>query len=227
MDDLIHMFQLVGVGFMLMLPLGNPLTSMTMLLSLGEHLTPAQRNREIRNATFYVMAIMLVTFYLGAVIIHSLGISIPGLRVAGGMIVAFIGFTMLFPKNTDDAADDVADDGTPAKPRRSPRSIAFVPLALPGTAGPGCMAMIISLASKYHSTNGSFTSWMMLIVPLMIVGLLGLLFWCCLRSSTTLMRFLGSGGIDAISRIMGFLLVCIGVQIVIDGITEVILGTAA
>ena len=129
-DDLVQLGKLVSLGLALMLPLANPLTSMTLLLSLGQHIPFKERERQIRQAACYVVGIMLVTYYAGAWIMATFGISIPGLRIAGGLIVASIGFSMLFPSSTatDEREADVAAD---VAVHRQVPNIAFVPLALP------------------------------------------------------------------------------------------------
>ena len=100
-------------------------------------------------------------------------------------------------------------------------NIAFVPLAMPSTAGPGTIAMIISSASTVkHGVN--FPEWVVLVAPPLIFALVGLILWGCLRSSGAIMRLVGKGGIEAISRLMGFLLVCMGVQFIINGVLEII-----
>jgi multiple antibiotic resistance protein len=109
----------VGLGLVGILPVANPLTSAILLLALGEHFTVEERNRQINQATLYVAAILLVCFFGGNAIITSFGISLPGLRIAGGIVVVYIGFTMLFPtrseadvqtsmKQEDAAADNAA-----------------------------------------------------------------------------------------------------------------------
>mgnify|MGYP000905588531 FL=1 len=82
MQELIQLAQLVSLGFVLLLPLANPLTSMTLLLSLGRRIPYAERQKQITQASLYVFGIMIVTYYAGAVIMRSFGISIPGLRIA-------------------------------------------------------------------------------------------------------------------------------------------------
>jgi multiple antibiotic resistance protein len=145
-DDLIQLGKLISLGLALMLPLANPLTSMTLLLSLGQQIPYKERERQVTQAAFYVVGIMLVTYYAGAWIMHTFGISIPGLRIAGGLIVVSIGFSMLFPKAESSTLEaEVAAD---AQHQRQTPNIAFVPLALPGTAGPGTIAMIISGAAS-------------------------------------------------------------------------------
>src|SRR3546814_7306231 len=89
-NQIIELFTVVGLGLTLMLPLANPLTSMTLLLSLGSHIPWQERNRQIKQAAVYVVLVMLVTYFAGQWVMLSFGISIPGLRIAGGLIVAFI-----------------------------------------------------------------------------------------------------------------------------------------
>lgn len=218
-DDLVQLGKLVSLGLALMLPLANPLTSMTMLLSLGQHIPYKERERQIRQAACYVVGIMLVTYYAGAWIMATFGISIPGLRIAGGLIVVSIGFTMLFPSAASAASDErEADVAADVAIHRQVPNIAFVPLALPGT-----IAMIISAASTVGGETASqYPAWTIAVTPVIVFSLLGLLFWICLRSAGRIVALIGNGGVEAISRIMGFLLVCMGVQFVINGVLEIV-----
>ena len=226
-DDLVQLGKLVSLGLALMLPLANPLTSMTLLLSLGQHIPYKERERQIRHAACYVVGTMLVTYYAGAWIMATFGISIPGLRIAGGLIVASIGFSMLFPSSTatDEREADVAAD---VAVHRQVPNIAFVPLAIPGTAGPGTIAMIISAASTVGGeAAGQYPAWTIAATPIIVFVLLGLLFWICLRSAGRIVALIGNSGVEAISRIMGFLLVCMAVQFVINGVLEIVAQHAA
>jgi multiple antibiotic resistance protein len=218
-DELGQLVKAVGIGLSLMLPLANPLTSMSLLLSLGSSLTAQERAKQIKQATFYVVAIMLVTYYAGLWIMNAFEISMPGMRIAGGLVVAFIGFNMLFPSTSVSDIPE-ADHAKATITKQQPPSIAFVPLALPGTAGPGTMAMIISTSSKVDSVRLQYVEWVIWLAPLMIAVLLGALFFVCLRSADRLVKIIGHDGIDAVSRVMGFLLVCMGVQLVINGVQE-------
>jgi len=180
----------------------------------------AQRNRQALMASFYVFVIMMVAYYAGQLVMNTFGISIPGLRIAGGLIVAFIGFRMLFPPQKPHEAPEVKSK-TEELEDEPDANIAFVPLAMPSTAGPGTIAMIISSASTIrHSTE--FPGWVILIAPVLIFAAVSVILWVSLRSSGAIMRLVGKGGIEAISRLMGFLLVCMGVQFIINGILEII-----
>lgn len=155
------------------------------------------------------------------------GISIPGLRIAGGLIVAYIGFTMLFPATTPDETEvqhDLLSDEEKITPHF--RDLSFVPLALPGTAGPGTIALVVSSASTLQSTYGSIPLFIHL-AAITVTLLTALIFWIALQSSGRIMKFLGESGIDAISRVVGFLLVAMGVQFVINGGFELVAGHAA
>ncbi|MCY2265408.1 MarC family NAAT transporter, partial [Klebsiella pneumoniae] len=180
----------------------------------------AERNKQALMASVYVFAILMVSWYAGQVVMNTFGISIPGLRIAGGLIVAFIGFRMLFPqqKAHDSMEAKIKSEELQDEPTAN---IAFVPLAMPSTAGPGTIAMIISSASTVkHGVD--FPEWVVLAAPPIIFLLLGVILWACLRSSGAIMRLVGKGGIEAISRLMGFLLVCMGVQFIINGVLEII-----
>lgn len=97
MTGILQLFQAIGLGLVLLLPLANPLTTVALLLGLSGNMTREERNQQSLMASVYVFCIMTVAFYAGQVVMNTFGISIPGLRIAGGLIVAFIGFRMLFP----------------------------------------------------------------------------------------------------------------------------------
>jgi len=220
-EQLVQLIQLTALGVTMLLPLANPLTAMSMLLSMRGSMPQTELLRQLRQGAFYVALIIIVTYFAGTWIIHALDISLPGIRIAGGMIVAFIGFNMLFPSPASlPPPSTIAPTSKSSKPQDAP-NIAFVPLALPGTAGPGTIAMIISAASKTTSLQAHHADWVLVAAPIIIAVFFGALFYVCLRSADRLASFLGHSGIDAISRIMGFLLVCMGVQLVIDGVLEI------
>lgn len=218
MSAIIEYLNLVLLGYSALLPIANPLTSMTLLMTLGQGFTPQERRKEINLGTLYVVGIMVVCFYGGTAVMNLFGISIPGLRIAGGLVVMYIGFTMLFPGSRHDERESQAEMA-PDKVVRPP-SIAFVPLAMPGTAGPGTIALIISGAASI--TGSAPLSLHHHLAALTVFSLLGLTFWLCLRSATSIVKWLGEAGIDAFARVMGFLLICMGVQFVINGALEVI-----
>lgn len=208
MSDLL---KIIGLGLIALLPLVNPLTTVALFLGMSGGMSPARRKSQIRRASVYVFIIMTVTWYAGQLVMDTFGISVPGLRIAGGMIVAFIGFSMLFPSRSG-SPETSTDARTP--------DIAFIPLAMPSSAGPGTIAMIVSAAATARTSPG-IPDWVILAAPPLVFLAVAIILWLCLLSAGTIMRLTGKSGIDAISRLMGFLLVCMGVQFIINGVLEI------
>lgn len=207
----------VAVGLLGLTTIANPVTSATVLLALTARYPDAERNRQIFRAAIYVFIVLLLCFYAGSVVMRLFGISIPGLRLAGGLIVTYIGFGMLFPAAAE-PEKDVQQELSADRPTTELRDIAFVPLTMPCTTGPGTIAFIISAAATMPARNYSYSVHLAVIT---VAVLFTLEFWICLRGATPILRLLGESGVDALSRVMGFLLVCIGVQFVINGAHEI------
>lgn len=160
---MIELFQAIGLGLVVILPLANPLTTVALFLGLAGNMNNEERNKQSLMASVYVFIILMVARYAGQVVMSTFGISIPGLRIAGGLIVAFIGFRMLFPqqKSHDSMEAKIKSEELVDEPTAN---IAFVPLAMPSTAGPGTIAMLISTASTVkHGVD--FPNWVVLVAP--------------------------------------------------------------
>ncbi len=218
---MLELIKAVSLGLVVILPLANPLTTVALFLGLAGEMNFQERNRQARQASIYVFAIMMVAWYAGSAVLNTFGISIPGLRMAGGLIVAFIGFRMLFPAKPAGHSVEAKQKLDELEATKEPVNIAFVPLAMPSTAGPGTIAMIISSASTVRS-GVDFPAWVITVAPVLIFLLVSLILWISLRSSGAIMKLVGKSGIEAISRLMGFLLVCMGVQFIINGVLEVV-----
>lgn len=219
---MLELTQTILVGLVMILPLANPLTTVALFLGLSHELSPAEQKRQIVQTCIYVFIIMMVAFYGGQLILHTFGISIPGLRMAGGLIVGLIGIHMLF--SPQESGSDIEAGDKAAQLRDSSQhnvNIAFVPLAMPSTAGPGTIAMLISAAAEIES-GVDVSPWVLMVAPTLTFLCVSAILWACLRSSTLIMRWLGAGGIAAISRLMGFLLVCMGMQFIINGVLEIV-----
>jgi len=217
---MLDLIKAIGLGLIVILPLANPLTTVVLFLGLSGQMNSATRNQIANKTSLYVFIILMVAWYAGQLVMDTFGISIPGLRIAGGLIVAFIGFRMLFPQPEEDQSREVLIKAV-KETEASKTSIALVPLAMPSTAGPGTIAMLISSASTLRHAN-EFPAWVILVAPPLIFLLVAIIAWICLRSTDKIMRLIGKSGIDAISRLMGFLLVCMGVQFIINGVLEIV-----
>jgi multiple antibiotic resistance protein len=207
--DLVSYIAIVVVG---LLPIANPFSTAPVFLAVTSKLDPASRKRLLKLTCVYMFATLIIFLLAGALILSFFGISVHGLRIAGGLILTVLGFRMLFPSTSAD--NEQADVRT----FEQARGLAFTPLAMPMLSGPGSIAVIISMAAQI-SENPSFP---MRLAGYGVVGvgilITVLICWFVLRSSTKITKLLGPTGIDALTRIMGFIIICIGVEFAVSGI---------
>jgi multiple antibiotic resistance protein len=208
---------LFAVALFGLLPICNPLSSAAVLLGLTAGYPDRERNRQVNRATVYVAITIIVCYFAGQAIMNAFGVSIPGLRLAGGLIVGYIGFNMLFPHEVSEAEAQL--NMVNGESSVKIRDIAFVPLAIPVTSGPGTIAYIISTAALMPR---NMPLWFEVSLVVSVTLTFCLILWACLRGASKIMHVLGNTGIDAFSRIMGFMLVCIGVQFAINGTHEIL-----
>ena len=202
-------FQVVFLALLALLPMVNPPTTATLLLGLSKGMSREHIRRQINMAALYLFATLCVSFFIGSSILDLFGISIPGLRLAGGLIIAFIGFRMLFPSPNQSA-------GVEAN-----QNIAFVPLTMPSMCGPGTMALVISGAAQIAELPAEADRVVIYAAMVTAFALMSLISWGVLKLADPVCKILGATGIDAMTRIMGFLLVCMGMQFCINGVKEV------
>ena len=202
-------FQVVFLALLALLPMVHPPTTATLLLGLSKGMSREHIRRQINMAALYLFATLCVSFFIGSAILDLFGISIPGLRLAGGLIIAFIGFRMLFPSPNQSA-------GVEAN-----QNIAFVPLTMPSMCGPGTMALVISGAAQIAELPAEADRVVIYAAMVTAFALMSLISWGVLKLADPVCKILGATGIDAMTRIMGFLLVCMGMQFCINGVKEV------
>jgi len=194
-----------------LLPIVNPFSAAPMVVSITAGLSEVERAHQLRRACIYMFFILTAFLVAGGLIMSFLGISIPGLRIAGGLVISFIGFKMLFPE--PQPVNDAA-----VKEAITKRDISFTPLAMPSLAGPGSIAVVIGLSTTAQQSNHNVLRHVLIAIGIAITALIC---YIVLRAATRLANKLGANGVNAIARIMGFLLICIGVQFVINGVIDV------
>jgi len=196
------------------LPIVNPLGAVPLVIAVASHLPEQERLRQIRRACIYTFVLMSSFLVAGSLIMSFFGISIPGMRIAGGMIVAFLGFGMLFP-----GAE--AGQGKVPQPGEIRHDIAFTPLAMPGLSGPGTFAVVMSLSSQASARQGwdRIADFLGVATGILVVVVIS---WSVLRAAEKFNRILGATGMVALTRLMGFLMICIGVQFIINGLMVVV-----
>ncbi len=204
-----RLIEVYLAGLLSLFPILNPFSTIPVLLSLTAGAQPHERAQIARRACRNVAIILITALVLGDVILGFFGISLPALRVAGGLVIAVIGMRMLFPSAETELA---------APSGRGQADIALIPLALPSMSGPGSIAVVISWSVQIHEQAGVVSRVVGYGIGIAVVVTTAILAWLVLRSSSTIAQRLGDDGIESIKRLMGFLLVCVGVQFVATGV---------
>ena len=204
-----HFWTLILGTIVALLPLINPLASAPTFLAITEGDSHERRHAQLVRACFYMVAILVSFLIGGRFIMDFFGFSIPGLRIAGGLLVSGIGFGMLWGTGDTKQPNDKAQAAARAK-----RDVSFSPLAMPMLSGPGAIAVTIG----FTSLATGYLDYVAIIVGILVVAVITYL---VLNLSERTVRIIGVNGMNALTRIMGFLLLCIGIQFIVNGILGV------
>ena len=204
---MVDWFELIGGTIATLLPIANPFSTAPVFAMITGDYSEEERKRQARMAAIYMMGVLLVTLFIGALVLTFFGIGMPALRIAGGLLIARIGFSMVNPEQQELVSEESKREV------QQMQDIAFTPIAMPLLAGPGSMAATLSMASVAEGPN-DYSG------VAMGIGVVAFVTWLVLRSSTVVARYLGVTGINALTRVMGFLLVCIGIEFVATGFFE-------
>ena len=190
----------------------NPLGLLPVFVSLTSHQTPIERMRTNTTANLAVMIILWVSMFFGQVILDVFGISIASFRIAGGSLITLIAWSMLQGKlgevrhNKEEKGESVAKE-----------SIAVVPLALPLMAGPGAISSTIVYASQFRTPG-------QLLGLSLVVVVFSLFSWLVFRAAPLLFRLMGKTGINVVTRIMGLIMMSLGIEIIVAGLKHMFPG---
>ncbi|MDP9014016.1 MAG: MarC family NAAT transporter [Pseudomonadota bacterium] len=211
------------LAFGALISIVNPLSGAFIFFGATRELDVKTRSQVARWVAIYAFCIVTASLYVGAYVLHFFGISIPVLRVAGGIIVAMSGWRMLTePDATGQRRSETPD---PRSIDVSPSKLAFYPLTMPLTTGPGTISVAISIgAGRPSGFRPSLSLLEFFVETLAAVALLALLVYVSYRHSARLAEFIGSTGTTIVVRLSAFLLFCIGIQILWNGAAE-LLGT--
>lgn len=211
MSDVTHLWAIFLGTFIGLLPIINPLSAGPTFLAITQGDSEERRREQARKGCFYMVAILVSFLIGGTFIMNFFGISIPGLRIAGGILLTGIGMDMLRTQKHTGTPDEEAREAAVRKP-----DISFSPLAMPMLSGPGSIAVTLGFTSLA-------TGWIDYVAIIAGIVCVALLTYVVLRLSGKMVTFIGPVGVNAMTKIMGFLIMSIGVQFVVNGV----LGIAA
>ena len=206
MSNVTHLWAIFLGTFIGLLPIINPLAAAPTFLAITEGDSAARRREQARKGCFYMVGILVSFLIGGTFIMNFFGISIPGLRIAGGIMMTGIGMGMLTTQKGAAKPDDEEREAA-----RKKVDISFSPLAMPMLSGPGSIAVTLG----FTSLATSWTDYLAIIAGIISVALLT---YVVLRLSGRIVGLIGPVGLNAMTKIMGFLIMCIGLQFVVNGV---------
>jgi len=209
-----HLISEFLFGFGALFAIINPYGLAFVFLDKTMGLSETERARVALRVAVYAFGVLLVSLIIGGQILNFFGISIPALRIAGGLVVAVSGWSMLHapPLSHDTRATSTANFATIEK-------MAFFPLTIPLTTGPGTIATAIAIGTnRPGDLDKLFTSTIAWYVVALAVAAT---IYRAYKRSSSMARLFGEEGTSVVTRLSAFLLLCIGVQIIITGAVEV------
>lgn len=206
MSNVIHLWAIFLGTFIGLLPIINPLAAAPTFLAITEGDSDARRREQARKGCFYMICILVSALTGGTFIMNFFGISIPGLRIAGGILMAGIGMGMLTNQQKLGKPDEEEREAA-----RKKTDISFSPLAMPMLSGPGSIAVTLG----FTSLATHWTDYLAIIAGIISIAALT---YAMLRVSGKIVAIIGPVGVNAMTKIMGFLIMCIGVQFVVNGV---------
>jgi len=191
--------------FLALFPIVDPFGGIPVFFTMTSSWTARDRYRTALKTGIWVFVILVTFLFFGRFVLHFFGISLPVLKIAGGLIVANTAWAMVTSRNriSPEESDEAQEKD----------DISLTPLAMPLMSGPGAIGVVMALAATVNSAAAYIG---------MVIGIAGialsvvLFFWL----GGPLVRRLGPSAVGAINKIFGFLILAIAVQLVSDGVAD-------
>ncbi len=189
----------------------NPFGTVPIFVSLTDGDSQKEINKTAMLTSINVFVILVISFFLGNYVLAFFGISLSALKIAGGLVIASSGFALLkgeFSKNR----------GMKKKHKEAAHErerISLTPLAIPMMAGPGSISLLIGLNEEFNSTY-------QISITIVAVLIVCLICYLMMRGSQHIIKVLGPNGINSISRIIGFIVIALGIEYLWSGIKSLI-----
>ncbi|HAS4290181.1 TPA: YchE family NAAT transporter [Vibrio cholerae] len=192
----------------------NPVGIMPVFVSLTGHMTLEEKNKTAATANIAVAIILFIALLAGQMLLDLFSISLDSFRVAGGLLLLSIAFSMMSGKLGEDKQNKQEKSEYISR-----EQIAVVPLAMPLMAGPGAISSTIVYGSRYPNMLDTLG------IILTVVAF-SFCSWLLFRSAPYIVRLLGQTGINVITRIMGLILGALGIEFIANGLRNLFPGLA-
>jgi multiple antibiotic resistance protein len=189
-------------------PIVNPLGTSIIFLGLTNGYTEALRAVLVRRIAFNSFLLLVASMLIGGKVLDFFGISLPVVQVGGGLVVVAMGWSIL-------QRSDETPSAAPLNPAQASEK-AFYPLTMPITVGPGSISVAVALGA--NTQHQAYSLPAQLSAALLGPALIALSVYISYRSAERLSKFLGRTGLNVFIRLSAFIVLCIGIQILWNGV---------
>ena len=210
----------VFIGFIALFPVVNPLGSAFIVSPYFSGLSNKERRNAVKKIVFYVFIMCVFVVLTGRWILELFGISVPVIQLAGGILICKIGWDFLSPPKINDAVNP-SDETKDLNIETNIENKLFYPITFPITAGGGTISVLFTLSA--HSSNKDISQYFIntSAILLAVIGMCVLVFVCYVNANK-LINYLGSQREKIVNSFMAFLIFCVGLQIAVEGITQLV-----
>ncbi|MFI4924565.1 MAG: MarC family protein [Vicinamibacteria bacterium] len=205
-----------------LLPIVNPMAGASVFLAKTADLSEDDRQKTAFRVARYGFALLLASALIGAYVLDFFGLSIPVVQVAGGLVVSVLGWSLL---SQDEGIDRAAREAAATPTPDAIEARAFYPLTMPVTVGPGSISVAITLGA--NPPSGARALAMTLLAHALGLAIVALAIYITYAKADVVLRKLGRTGAIIVTRLSAFILLCVGVQIVWNGVRSLLLSLAA
>jgi multiple antibiotic resistance protein len=204
-------FQFAVLAFTSLLAIVNPLGAIPLYVTLTAPYTKEHRRDTLRRAILTGFSVLLVFALAGTYILQFFGITRQAFQIAGGILFFAVGWDMLQARRSRVKTTEEEETESSHKD-----DVGIIPLGLPTLAGPGAITTVIALNGQADTVLDSVAVYLSILAVMLIC-------WITLMAAPALTRRMGQTGMNVMTRLMGLLVMVIGAQFVINGLTTVLL----
>ena len=192
----------------------NPMSALPIYIGMTANYTEENKLKTLKKTCVYILIICFVAYFIGVYLLNFFGITIPALRVAGGLIIFRSGWQLLNVTHKKEVRGNLDEENDKKD------DISFSPLAMPLLAGPGSMSFLITLyASRRNTEHEAFWQDIASVTAIVLVAFS---IYFIFKFAPKLMKYTGQAGLTSLSKVMGFIVIGIGVEMIISSITMVV-----
>jgi multiple antibiotic resistance protein len=197
-----------------LLPILNPFGMAPIFFSMTQGLAEARIRALSLRVGLNAFILLAAAMFVGTHVLSFFGISLTAVRLGGGLVLMISGYQLLTSDNTSTTNPERNLASNP----EALKSLAFYPLTFPLSVGPGSLSIAITLGANLNPDAADFFD--AVAASLVGIAVVSLILYLCYRSAHSLSGLLGATGTVVLLRLSAFILLCIGVQILMNGATE-------